>query len=68
MGQFALVLCACSGYATRDNFAPLGNKISECLLIFVIYSQVGISTKTTDFSAMINSFFPEGTLWFTRLV
>ncbi len=68
MGQFTLVLCACSWYASRDNFTPLANKISECLFIFVVYNQIGIGTKTTDFSAMINSFFPVGTFWFPRFV
>jgi hypothetical protein len=67
VGQCPLVFCARSGYAPWDDFAPLGDKISECSGIFVAYNQIGIGTETADFSAMKNSFFSECIAFFVGL-
>ena len=57
MRQGSLMLCATTGYPSGNNFPTLGNKIFQCLGIFVINYQTGICTKTANFTPVIDAFF-----------
>jgi hypothetical protein len=61
MGQCPLMFCTGSGNASRNDFTPLSDKVPEHLGIFVINDQVGVGAKPTDFAAMKDSLFSDGT-------